>query len=411
MDSETARPYSYTGLLCICCGVVLGCYFGTYMRFPVVPLFAQALGADTVLIGVINAAFLLAAGTLSLPLGLAASRLGMKRLAGAGLLILAASSFLLAVSSSPHQLIWIYLFSGAGLAAFGPTTMSYVAGISPPTHLGRAYGWYTTALYVGMSLGPGAGGFSAEAWGFPMVFILSGLSIFITFWVMVFFLPRARHVIPASQRQSAVGRAAFREALKNLPLLGSWLATGGGCFALGLFLTFLPLHAHAQGLSYGQIGLVFAIQGVMNAASRLPFGHLSDRVKHRSVLVVLGLLGIVLSLAGYGISRQPLHFNLCAVAMGLSMGLAFTSVAAFSVETVLPEFRGLAMGGYNSAIYLGMMVSSAGLGPIIGRFGFQDGFLFTAVITLLITSASYLLMKNFFPPGTPASHGSSRPGG
>jgi MFS family permease len=368
------------------------------MRFPVVPLFAQSLGADTVLVGLINAAFLLAAGALSLPLGLISSRLGMKRLASAGLLMLAASSFLLAVSLTPRQLIWIYLFSGAGLAAFGPTTMSYVAGISPPTHLGRAYGWYTTALYAGMSLGPGAGGFIAEAWGFPMVFILSGLSIFLTFWVMFFLLPRARHVMPVERHHSALGRAAIREASHNLPLLGSWLATGGGCFGLGLFITYLPLHAHARGLTYSQIGLVFAIQGVMNALSRLPFGHLSDRVKHRSLLVVVGLLGVVVSLAGYGMSRRPLHFDLCAVAMGLSMGLAFTSVAAFSVETVLPEFRGLAMGGYNSAIYLGMMLSSAGLGPVIGHIGFEDGFLITALITLLISGGSYLLMKGFVPP-------------
>ena len=133
--------------------MVLGCYFGTYMRFPVVPLYAQSLGADTVMVGLINAAFLLSAGALSLPLGLVVNRLGMKLLAGVGLLILGRSSFLLAVSSTPHQLFWIYLFSGAGLAAFGPTTMSYVAGISPPT----------------TSAGPMAGtprrSMSAWAWG------------------------------------------------------------------------------------------------------------------------------------------------------------------------------------------------------------------------------------------------------
>ncbi len=206
MNSQTSSPPSYYALLTICCGIVLGCYFGTYMRFPVVPLFAQSLGADTTAVGLINGAFLLAAGALSLPLGLVAGLLGMKRLALAGLLMLAASSFLLAGSSTPHHLLWIYLFSGAGLAAFGPTTMSYVAGISPPTHLGRAYGWYTTALYVGMSLGPAAGGFVAEDWGFPVVFILSGLSIFVVFWVMLFFLPRARHVIPAGYRRLPLGR-------------------------------------------------------------------------------------------------------------------------------------------------------------------------------------------------------------
>jgi DHA1 family multidrug resistance protein-like MFS transporter len=397
MPPEPARIPSYPVLLLICCTVVLGCYFGTYMRFPVVPLYAQTLGADTTLVGLINAAFLLSAGTLSLPLGLIVDRLGVKLLALSGLMMLSLSSFLLTISHTPHQLIWIYLFSGAGLAAFGPTIMSYVAGVSPSTHLGRSYGWYTTALYVGMSLGPGAGGFVAELWGFPLVFILSGLSIFATFWVMFFFLPRARHVMPVRPRELALGWAVISEVWKNAPLLGTWLATGAGCFGLGIFITFLPLHAHEQGLTYGQIGMVFAAQGLMNAVSRIPFGHLSDRVQNRSLLVVWGLLGIGACLAGYGFSRQPLHFMLCAVAMGITMGLTFTSVAALTVETVPPELRGLAMGGYNSAIYLSMMVSSAALGPIISLIGFRNGFLVTTGITLLLAGMSYLLMKGFSP--------------
>jgi DHA1 family multidrug resistance protein-like MFS transporter len=398
MNSEPAPTPSYATLLLICCTVVLGCYFGTYMRFPVVPLYARSLGADTVLVGLINGAFLLSAGTLSLPLGLVSGRLGMKRLAGAGLLMLAASSFLLCISHTPHQLIWIYLFSGAGLAAFGPTMMSYVAGFSPPTHLGRSYGWYTTALYVGMSLGPAVGGFVTDSRGFAAVFFISGLSILLVFWAMLFFLPRARQVMPGSPPKPAIGPATLRAVGKNLPLLGSWLATGGGCFGLGVFLTYVPLHAQNQGLSYGEIGLVFAVQGVMNAVSRFPFGHLSDRVKHRTLLVVWGLLGIAASMAGYGLARQPLYFMLCAAGMGVSMGLAFTSVAALTVETAPLELRGLAMGGYNSAIYLGMMVSAASLGPVIKRIGFENGFFLTTLAIILMTAVSYLLMKRFVPP-------------
>jgi MFS family permease len=405
MNPEPAPRPSYATLLLLCCGVVLGCYFGTYMRFPVVPLYAKSLGADTVLVGLINGAFLLSAGALSLPLGLVSGRLGMKRLAGAGLLMLALSSFLLCVSNTPHQLIWIYLFSGAGLAAFGPTMMSYVAGVSPPTHLGRSYGWYTTALYAGMSLGPGVGGYVAELGGFSQVFLLSGLSIFLTFWVVFFFLPRARQVLPFSPPKLAIGMATIREVSGNLPLLGSWLATGGGCFGLGIFITYLPLHAHNRGLTLGQIGLVFSIQGLVNAASRFPLGHLSDRVKHRSLLVIWGLLGIAASLAGYGLSRRMLHFILGSVAMGISMGLTFTSVAALAVETVPPDLRGLAMGGYNSAIYLGMMVSAAGLGPVIRLIGFEDGFLLTTLLTILLTGASFLLMRGFTPRDARAADG------
>jgi DHA1 family multidrug resistance protein-like MFS transporter len=398
MNSKPAPTHSYAALLLICCTVVLGCYTGTYMRFPVVPLFARSLGADTVLVGLINAAFLLSAGTLSLPLGLISGRLGMKRLTGAGLLMLAASSFLLCISNTPQQIIWIYLFAGAGLAAFGPTMMSYVAGFSPPTHLGRSYGWYTTALYVGMSLGPAVGGFVADLRGFGAVFFLSGLIILLAFLVMLFFLPRARHVMPESPSKPVIGLTTLRAVGKNLPLLGSWLATAGGCFGLGVFLTFLPLHAQNQGLTYSQIGLVFAVQGVVNALSRFPFGHLSDRVKHRTLLVVWGLLGIAAATAGYGLSRQPLFFMLCAAGMGVSMGLAFTSVAALTVETAPPELRGLAMGGYNSAIYLGMMVSAAGLGPVIKRFGFENGFFLSTLIIILLTGISYLLIRRFVPP-------------
>ena len=47
------------------------------------------------------------------------------------------------------------------------------------------------------------------------------------------------------------------------------------------------------------------------------------------------------------------------------------------------------MGGYNSAIYLGMMVSAAGLGLIIGLTGYKDGFLLTTLITVLLPGSPF----------------------
>src|SRR5574340_643167 len=93
---------TYLTLLCICCVVVFGCYFGTYLRMPVVPLYAVTLGADTVEVGLINAAFLLMAGVLSLPLGMFSDRLGAKLTAAIGILILSASSFLVGLSRTPQ---------------------------------------------------------------------------------------------------------------------------------------------------------------------------------------------------------------------------------------------------------------------------------------------------------------------
>ena len=388
------RPLSYGALLFICCGVAFAGYLGSNMRLPVVPLYAKSIGADTVQIGIINAAFLLMAGILSLPLGILSDRFGRKLFASLGLVVLTATSFLLYFSKTPMQLLWIYLFFGAGVAAFGPTMMAFVADFSPPTHLGRSYGWYTTALYTSMSLGPAIGGFIAEERGFLQVFFISGIIIFLTFWVVVFFLPPT-HLIQAERPKKEKTSLIMKGLLKNRPLLSCWLVTLGGCFALGMFITFLPLHAQNQNLTIWQIGLVFAVQGICNAISRIPFGHMSDKVKNRSTLVVIGLIGFAASMAGFGISTRVIHFVSFAVAFGTSMGLAFTSIGALIAEVVPVESRGLAMGGYNTCIYFGMMVSSASMGPIIRKIGFESGFLITALINLLLVGFFYLLMKEF----------------
>jgi MFS family permease len=389
-------PSSYGTLLLVCCAIAFGGYVGSHMRVPILPLFARDLGATTVEVGIINATYLLVAGILSFPLGILADRIGRKRLAAFGAFILASISFLLAFSRTPAELVWIYLLFGIGLAAFGPTMMSMVADLSPATHLGRSYGWYTMALYGAMSLGPAFGGLVAEHWGFRPVFLASGVIIFSTFCMVLFLLPRTRRGDGGSAptRSQAV---LARELVSNRPLMGCWLATFGGCFGLGMFVTFLPLHAHNRNLTLGQIGLVFAVQGLCNALSRIPFGHLSDRVNSRGRLVLLGLLGFSVSLVGFALSERTWQFDWWAAMFGISMSLAFTSVGALIAEAVPPETRGLAMGGYNTSIYFGMMGSSALMGSVIQRAGFEVSFVLAALVNLGLTGLFYLLMRGFSP--------------
>jgi MFS family permease len=164
-----------------------------------------------------------------------------------------------------------------------------------------------------------------------------------------------------------------------------------------MFVTFFPLHAHNQGLNVAEIGLVFAVQGLWNALCRIPFGYLSDRVARRGTLVILGLFGFCASMIGFAISVSLIHFILTATLFGISMGLAFTSIGALIAEVVDQESRGLAMGGYNTCIYFGMMLSSALMGGIIQRIGFENSFHLTALLNFLLLGFFYLFMKNFEP--------------
>ncbi len=393
LREKTAAP-SYPALLAICCGIAFASYLGSYMRIPVVPIFAHSLGASTWEVGIINAAFLLMSGALSIPVGMLSDRWGRKLLIVAGLVISMGTSFLLYGSSTPRQLIWIYLLFGTGLAAIGPTLMSYVADFSPATHLGRSYGWYTTAIYTGMSLGPALGGFIAQWLGFGPLFLIAGFFILVLIVLTAMFLPgHAPHLSrrPASPKM----RGITRDLLKNRALLGCWLLTLGSCFGQGVFVTFSPLLAHDQHLSMGQIGLIFTAQAVSNAVSRLPFGRLSDRVRSRGKLAALGFILFSLSLGIFGFCRTLPQFLLAAVALGVTMGLSFTPLGALIAEVAPPEARGLAMGGYNTSIYLGMMLSSAFMGGVIGWAGYALSFMLTGVLVLLVTGYFYLLIRDF----------------
>jgi DHA1 family multidrug resistance protein-like MFS transporter len=398
LRTKTAN-LSYGALLAICCSIAFASYLGSYMRIPVVPLFARSLGATTLEVGLINAAFLLMSGALSFPLGILSDRWGRKILIVSGLAISAATSFLLCVSATPGQLIAIYLLFGTGLAAIGPTLMSYVADFSPLTHLGRSYGWYTTAIYTGMSLGPALGGFVAQALGFRPLFLIAGIFVFLLIGATIFLLPaRASHL--TSRPAPTQAPKVTRELLRNRHLLGCWLLTLGSCFGQGMFVTFCPLLTHDYGLSMGQIGLVFTAQAVFNALSRLPFGRLSDRVRSRAKLASLGFILFAFFLGVFGFCRTLPQFLLISAALGVTMGLAFTPLGALIAEVAPPEARGLAMGGYNTSIYIGMMLSSAFMGGAIAAVGYEISFVLSAVLVLLVTGGFYRLLRDF--SGSPA---------
>ncbi len=394
---ESGSPRSFAYLLLVCCGLAFASYFVSYMRLPVVPLFARSLGGDPRAVGFINSAFLLMLGLLSLPLGLWSDRVGRKPLIVIGLLVAGSSGVLLALSHSILQVVGVYVLFGMGLAAVGPNLMSAVADLSPVTYLGRAYGWYTMAIYTGMSLGPAAGGWLAARWGFrPLFWASAGLALLLV-WPAAALLP-GKEGLRAARPGTGAALGAWETVRHNRPLWGCWLASLGGCFGLGAFVTFSPLHAQDQGLNLQEIGLIFAVQAAASALSRLPFGRLSDAVRRRWLPAASGLLAVAAAVAVFGWTRSMLQCTLAALGLGVAMGLAFTSIGALIAEVVPPEGRGLAMGGYNACLYLGMMLGAAVMGATAGSLGLAASFLMAGLAVMAAAGGFMLLVKDFSRP-------------
>ncbi|MFZ0613628.1 MAG: MFS transporter [Desulfobacterales bacterium] len=392
-DDCRTEQREFARLLTICCLVTFGCYFAISMRLPVVPLYASGLGIGTSMIGVINAAFYLMAGILALPAGMLSDVVGRRRLAVAGTLILFAGMLLLFFARTFFHLAGVYLILGVGIAAFGPTMMAWVSAISPPTHLGRAYGWYTTALFCGLGMGPAAGGVLGEGLGYRSVFLAGAVLSAFNIWAVRRFLPAP---VAVSAKTAVLSRPITGQVLTNRPLIGCWLATFGANIIGGVFFTYLPLLAHEHGLAAGQIGMVFLLQAVANAAARIPFGALSDRLGRRKYQAFSGALLATVSVAGFVFARTFFQFLLAAACLGASLAVAFTSIGALIAETTEPRFRGLALGGYNSFIYFGLMAGSVGWGPLIESVGFANGFLLAGAVNLFFVAFFILSMWGHF---------------
>lgn len=363
------RTYAPAPVL-VACALTFVLYLGAYMRLPLVPLFASDLGATTVQVGMINACFMFAAAILSLPLGLVSDRLGRKRLIVTGMAISGLTSLSLLLVRTPFQVGAIYLFSGIGLACFSPSMMSYVGDVSPPQFLGRAYGWYTSSLYLGMAAGPGLGG-AIAAGGFRTAFFFSAAIIAAGLLMGGPRLPTPPVVI----RPASLSLAAdFREIVGNRTVLACWIATFFSTYAWGALFAFFPLYAREAGISVTHTGLIFTCQAAANAVFRIPIGHLSDRTGKREQYIVAGCLLFALCIALVGVFRDAVPLYLLFAGMGGGMAAAFTAIGAALSEAVPTRVRGLAMGGYNTCIYGGFAVSAATLGTVITRFGFSAGF-------------------------------------
>lgn len=382
------HAHGHTPFILLCL-IGFAAFFSSYLRIPVMPLLAAELGADPAQVGGINGAFMLTAGLLSIPAGLLADRTGCKLPIVAGVLATAVSSLLVTQCHQPGQMAAAYVIFGVGLAALSPGMLSLVADVVPAQRLGQAYGWYSTAIYIAMTVGPATGGYLAKVLGLRQVFAVSGGLLVAVAVLALLVLPQSP---PRHKTDLHAALKGSFELVRNRRLLACLLATAGSCIGFGVFLTFLPLYATLQGYDPAQVGLVFAAQAVTNVLFRVPIGRLADRCD-RGLLVSAGLICLAVALAAMGRVVQLGQLMACSVVLGVGMALTFTAIGALIAELIPAVQRGLAMGMYNSCIYLGMMSGSTVMGMALKRIGYPVGFAAAGSVSLVALVLFFLMMR------------------
>ncbi len=343
------------------------------MLFPVVPPFADSLGADVTQVGFLVSLQLYVAAALVTPIGMLSDRIGRRKLLIAGICLNLASFLVYLLSSNLGMLAAARVLGGLSNGALFPATSTMIVDMVAPEKRGQAMGSLTTASQAGSMLGPAAGGFILKHLGFQAVFLAAAVSAALSLAICLIKIRGG----PISAAPASKNRAAFDWLIRRR-VLAALLAISFIMFGLASVNTFLPLYGREIAIGVDTVGLIIATLYLGSVLTRLLGGWLSDRAGRSPVI----LTGLALGSAGIFfissfVTEAPLH--LAGFLFGLGMGLALPASAALLADVAPFHMRGLAMGLYSLAFFTGQAIAATGLGLAAPWIGFKGMYLATSI--------------------------------
>jgi DHA1 family multidrug resistance protein-like MFS transporter len=360
---------------------------------PFLPLYVQQLGIHGAPQVTLWAAFLSACTAIGMatasPIwGVLADRYGRKIMVVRAAVSASILIGLMGLATSVYQLLVLRLLQGVFTGTVS-ASQALVASQTPRARLGFALGTMLTAVFVGNSVGPLAGGFVAQAVGFRHSFaVAAGLLMTGGVLVAVFVREETRfsemRELPRPKLMTGI-----REALKTPALLAVIASIFAVQFAVTQIFPILPQFVqHLQGAAdhaASFTGLILAGAGAAAALSSTTLGWLSDRVGRKRVLVCSAMAAAAISVPQYFVTAT---WQLAAlrIADGFALGAMLPSASAIMAGLVPAERRGAAYGLSASATALGFAAGPLTSAAIVALSGIREVFLSAAVLLGIIAA-------------------------
>lgn len=356
---------------------IFACMLGSGIVVPLLPLYAESLGATGIGLGVIFAGFAISRTLVTPIFGRLSDRHGRKSFIVVGLFLYAVISPSFIWADTVVQLTMVRFAHGIAGGLILPIAQAYVGDISPEGEEGKWMGYANAAFFGGFGFGPLLGGVVTRYYGMDVAFFAMGGLSLLAFFIALFFLPEVTRKHTASAPS-----LSFREMGRSRLTGGLFGYRLAQTLARAAFFTFLPVFAAVRlGLGTDLIGILFAVHILLVAALGIPLGRVADRFSRR-FMVVLGCLVtfafmVMLPLA----SSFP---TLMALIILGSIGNAISTPAASAL--VIEEGRRFGMGStvavFTTALNIGMAVGPILAGAIVDFSGINNAFYFGAVAVL-----------------------------
>ncbi|RQD81107.1 MAG: MFS transporter [Methanocalculus sp. MSAO_Arc1] len=352
---------------------------------PLLPYYADTLGATGIGIGLIFSGFALSRAVFMPLIGRYSDRRGRKIFILLGLGLFCVISLTYIYAGSVAELTAVRIAHGFASAMVIPVAMAYVADLSTPGREGFYMGSFNTSLFLGLGCGPLIGGAVLDAVGIAPVFQLMALLSAIAFFICLFFLPESGISL---RMESSIRDALFSTIMR--PVLFFRIMNA---YANGTFMVFLPVIATFwMGLSAFQAGLIISTSILATGLLQHYFGTLADRYSKTSLIaggtVIVSLCLIIIPFTGGFIGLFCISL-LLGIGSALAMP-ASTAVVAIAGRTI---GQGASMGAFNTAMSVGMVTAPIISGLIMDISDIRFVFEAAGVVSLVSALVFVILAK------------------
>jgi MFS family permease len=349
------------------------------------PLMKSELKLSATAFGLAVSAFFWVYAPVQLFAGWLCDRFSVYKMVAAGIVLWAASTFMMGFAGGFLSLLVLRVMLGVGESIGFPGASKIIARHVPPERRGFANAAVAAGLALGPAVGTLAGGLIVASLGWRAMFFAFGLATLL--WL-----------------------APWRSLVVNLPkeggfdegppvplaaLVGKWslwsmsIVHCLGNYSFYFILTWLPLYlTKSRGFTITEMTLLATLGYAVQAACALGYGHFSDRwtrsgrseaACRRAMMVGSQLLAAaaILGLAFADTAAEIALFLCLAGAASAALSMNLYAVAQMFAG---PRASGTWVGFQNSLGNLSGIFGPIVTGMIVDRAGYTSAFMLTAVI-------------------------------
>jgi predicted MFS family arabinose efflux permease len=355
-----------------------------YFYAPVLPVYAESLGANLTTVGIIGAAYALPQLLFRIPIGIWSDSLGRRKpLVIGGIIMVLLGALGLWISPNSWSLSVFRGLVGVGSASWVAFTI-FAVSFYPENNTTKAVGILNFIMSAALTITTALGGLVADTWGEKTAFLTAAV---LAIAALVFILFVKENRMPKTQSLSWEGlkQVTRRPLLLVVSIMAILLFFAEFMSVWG----FVPVYAARIGASDTELGILTMLTSGVSMVGALLVAPMIKRWGNIFTLV-LGSIMLGLSLLAVPFIHNIPLLDLVQMLNGMGWGMLPTQLMALSIHNTAPQQRATAMGFFQATYAIGMLLGPLVSGFLADNFGLAVIFYFSAGICLLVIGMAYL---------------------